>query len=378
MTSTIQNQYYPDVVSCPGEILAETLEERNMTQSELSLRMGRPEKTISEIINGKSAITPETALQLERVLDIPARFWNNCEQHYRDSLARKQQQGYLSTQLDWSKQFPYAEMSKLGWVKKTRKPEDRLDALLSFFSVVSPEQYQSFWQNQALAFRKSNAFDSNWNATNAWLRQGELQVANIQTAPYQADLFKKSLHDIRSLTIHPIESSIQALVNQCAKAGVAIVFVPTIKGVHASGVMRWLTPEKALIQMSLRYKRDDHFWFTFFHEARHVLQEKKKQTFIDVQDIQDYNSQDELEQDASKFAADFLISPSEFKAFCQKHRFDEQTILDFADRLRISPGIVAGRLQREKILEHYQCKSLFKKIDWDVLRLQLRTYWRDF
>jgi addiction module HigA family antidote len=59
-----------------------------MTQAELAERAGKPEKTISEIISGKAAITPETALQLERVLGVPASFWNNLESHDRQALAR--------------------------------------------------------------------------------------------------------------------------------------------------------------------------------------------------------------------------------------------------------------------------------------------------
>ncbi|MBR8835064.1 MAG: HigA family addiction module antidote protein [Stigonema ocellatum SAG 48.90 = DSM 106950] len=88
MSNAIQNQYMPNYASPPGETLQEVLEERGMSQAELAERTGRPKKTINEIINGKAAITPETALQLERVLGIPASFWNNREQHYREALAR--------------------------------------------------------------------------------------------------------------------------------------------------------------------------------------------------------------------------------------------------------------------------------------------------
>lgn len=92
MSNTIQNQYNPDYVSPPGETLEEVLEERGMSQAELAERAGRPKETINEIINGKAAITPETALELEWVLGIPASFWNNREKHYREALARIEEQ----------------------------------------------------------------------------------------------------------------------------------------------------------------------------------------------------------------------------------------------------------------------------------------------
>lgn len=82
------NQYAPDLVSPPGDTLAETLAALGMTQAELAVRSGRPYNTVSEIINGKASITPETALQLERVLGVPARFWLKREQQYQEWRVR--------------------------------------------------------------------------------------------------------------------------------------------------------------------------------------------------------------------------------------------------------------------------------------------------
>jgi DNA-binding XRE family transcriptional regulator len=50
-----------------------------MTQAELASRLGRPRKTVNEIIKGKAALEPETALQLESVLGTPAAFWMERE-----------------------------------------------------------------------------------------------------------------------------------------------------------------------------------------------------------------------------------------------------------------------------------------------------------
>lgn len=86
MANILQNEYHPDSVSAPGETLSETLDALGMPQTELAKRMGRPIKTINEIIQGKTAITAETALQLEQVLSIPASFWLKREQRYREFL----------------------------------------------------------------------------------------------------------------------------------------------------------------------------------------------------------------------------------------------------------------------------------------------------
>ncbi len=90
MIKIIQNEYQPDFVTLPGKTLAETLEAYGMTQAELASQIGYPLKTITEIITGEGAITPEIAIQLERVFGVSATFWNNRERRYRESLAIRQ------------------------------------------------------------------------------------------------------------------------------------------------------------------------------------------------------------------------------------------------------------------------------------------------
>lgn len=112
MASMLQNEYHPDSVSSPGETLLETLETIGMSQVELAKRMGRPVKTINEIIQKKAAITAETALQLEQVLHIPASFWLKREQHYRESLARLAEEQRLTSWVEWLKEIPIREMMR--------------------------------------------------------------------------------------------------------------------------------------------------------------------------------------------------------------------------------------------------------------------------
>lgn len=365
MSSTVQNQYLPDYVSPPGETLFDVLEERGMSQAELADRMGRPKKTINEIINGKAAIAPDTALQLERVLGIPASFWNSREQQYREYLARQREQESLQHQITWLASVPVNEMAKLNWIEKCKDKVEQLQIVLNFFGVVSPEQWHTYWNSRAVAFRKSVKFEDRQVATNAWLRKGELDAQKIDCATYDAEKFKQALQEIRSLTVeHPkhIFSKVQQL---CAASGVAVVLVPSLKGVRASGVTRWLTPTKALIQLSLRYKRDDRFWFTFFHESDHVLQEKKRDVFIETEDKKDYDPNDPMERDADTFAANFLIPKQALHQFLANGELDDKAIAQFAAEIGISPGIVVGRLQFDDCLSYKQGNDLKQRIDWD-------------
>jgi addiction module HigA family antidote len=83
MSKANTTAYTPDHVSPPGETLLETLEMLGLSQAELAERTGRPKKAINEIVQGKVAITPETAMQLELVLKVPATFWLAREEKFR-------------------------------------------------------------------------------------------------------------------------------------------------------------------------------------------------------------------------------------------------------------------------------------------------------
>src|SRR5690606_14309551 len=117
------NQYYPESVTHPGEILLEALEERELGAKEFAVRTGKPEKTISAVLNGESSITPDMAILFEQVLKIPAHFWMEAQRNFDEYQARINYQNTIVEATDWAKDAPYAEMARLGWVEKTRKPE---------------------------------------------------------------------------------------------------------------------------------------------------------------------------------------------------------------------------------------------------------------
>ena len=104
------NEYKPDTVTAPGFYIQEKLEELGITQTDLASRIGRTKKTVNEIVTGKAPIEPETALQLERVLGIPARFWNNAERQYRDHIVRQEERVRLGRRVERLERFPVREM----------------------------------------------------------------------------------------------------------------------------------------------------------------------------------------------------------------------------------------------------------------------------
>ncbi|OLE96719.1 MAG: XRE family transcriptional regulator [Cyanobacteria bacterium 13_1_20CM_4_61_6] len=360
MTEVIRNQYAPDIVSAPGETLLEILESRGMSQAEFADRTGRPTKTINEIVKGKAAITPETALQFEFVLGIPATFWNNREQQYRESIAIKKEAKRLETQADWLDVIPYTAMAQAGWVPRAQNKGEKLYHALKFFGVASPSSWLEVWRNQQLAFRQSKYFAVDQGAVAAWLRKGELEAQQIVCEEYDAPRFRRVLGAIRTLTRDLPSNFAEIVVNECKGAGVKVVFVPELPRTRVWGATRWVSPSYALIQLSLRYKLDDHLWFTFFHEAAHVLLHGKREIFLEVDEAE----RDERETQADEFARDWLIPPNAYKNFRRKGATSCAAISRFAFELGITAGIVVGRLQHDRLLPRTHCNHLKKSVGW--------------
>jgi HTH-type transcriptional regulator / antitoxin HigA len=357
-----ENRFEPNYAVPPGETLRETLESLGMTQAELAQRTGRPKKTINEIIKGKAAITADTAIHLERALGVPASLWNNLERNYQETLARLREEEQLQSQIEWIKTFPISSLVKKGWLPKLKSDVEKLRALLNFFGVAGIKEWQDMWESSQPAFRKSFAFSENAAAVAAWLRRGELEAIQIQSSPYKESTFISALREVRCLTEDSPDVFEPAMKALCAEAGVAVVFVPELSGTHLYGATRWISTTKAMIQLSLRGKSDDYLWFTFFHEAGHLLLHGKKEVFIEAENEScgDIGGS-EKEQEANRFAQDLLINPDRYQAFVEAGQFSEASMKGFAKEIGIAPGIVVGRLQHEGLIPFSAANELKKR-----------------
>lgn len=339
----------PNYAIPPGQTLLDTLEEIGMTQAELSRRMGRPIKTINEIIKGKAEITPITAIELERATGVPATLWNNLEKNYREKLALLKERARLENQTDFLRRIPLLPMTKMGWIEKKADKIDQLHEVLSFFRISTVEAWEAIWGGNLenrVAFRKAVANKSDPFSLSAWLNKGEIEATNITCNPYNKSVFKSLLqNEIRNLTrTQDPQVFLPKLTEICSNVGVAVVIVKELPGCSVNGATYWLNPEKAVIQLSLRYRSDDHLWFNFFHEAGHIVLHGKRETFLEY----GHNPLDKEEQEANKFSADTLIPHDEYVQFCQTPIITKTHIVRYAEKIGISPGIVLGRLQHDE------------------------------
>lgn len=359
-TATERERWQPDWSVPPGDVLQEALEERSMTQAELARRMGRPLKTINEIVKAKAAVTPDTAIQLERALGISAQFWNGLETNYRAQIARSKAISELEGHVEWGDRFPLRDLRKHGLVRSGVSKSQVVEDLLKFFGVSSPRGWEQQWERSFARYRSSPSFESDRESLSAWLRWGEIKADEIECARFDHSRWVETVHAARTLTTRqPIQIAIAELRSMCANAGVAVVLTPEFSGTHLSGAAHWPTREKAVIQLSLRHKRDDQFWFTFFHEAGHLIESPGKD-YVDFPPGKagERSPQDDAEQVADDFAGRLLIPQHEYEGFLAHGDFSRGAVVGFAGRVGIAPGIVVGRLQHDGVIPWSRFNSL--------------------
>jgi len=352
--------------SPPGDTLLETIEAIGMSQAELALRTGRPVKTINEIIKGKAAITPETALQFEKVLGISASFWINRERQYRESLARKDEKNKLEGKTSWLEHIPLKEMVDLGWIEHSDEPLEQLEETLGFFGISSPELWEPVALGKYSNLENSPSYREYPGSVTAWLRKGEIDAQQEHCDAFHPRLLKDSLSTIRKLSFQSVQSFYAQLKEICNQAGVAFCLVPELPGSNIHAITRWITNEKALIQISDHYQHDDTFWFAFFHALGHVLLHGKRDIFIEEDGIKD-----QKEEEADQFAKEQLIQVQALRTLLSTSKaINRDTLQTYSSDLGISPGVLVGWMQREEIIGKIQFNDLKRSLVWSVVRDQ--------
>lgn len=307
-----ENQYFPQSVPHPGETLAEKLEEMKMGPKEFALRTGKPEKTIIAVLKGESSITPDMAVQFENVTRIPANFWMNHQRGYDEYITREKRKGTIDAAVSWAKQFPLAEMIKKGWLPPVKSIQEKTIETLAFFGFANHSAWEDYYCNQQLkvAFSISLAQTKELYAISAWLRKGELQASELKANEYSEKKFKESLPKIKSIMAKHPDGFFSQLQKICLEAGVKVVHTPYINKAPINGCTRWLN-DTPFIQLTDRYTSKDIFWFTFFHEAGHIILHGKKDIFLENLDYSDKDLH--KEDEANEFAFKWTLKDRQNK-----------------------------------------------------------------
>ena len=354
------NNRTPAQVFAPGEFLLEELEERGWTQISLAKITGRHVSTINGIIKGKLALTPEIASEFASALGTSPQFWLNLENAYQ--LSKVSVEGETIKQR--AKLFetaPIREMEKRGWIRVRESIKDTENELMRFFCVPSLANLPQL----RVAARTSVQNGSELTAEQlAWCVRALQLAKSVPAKKYTHKAFDEGISLLRSLADFP--ENAKKVPKVLSEMGIRFVVVEHLPKSKIDGAALWLGDDwdKPVVALSLRYDRIDSFWHTLFHELSHI---KNKDSYILDVDIagSDRCITDEvlskIETRANHEAAEWLIPKEKMQSFISRTRpfYYTEKIIQFANLIKIHPGIIAGQLQYRK------------EIDWAANRLML-------
>ncbi len=342
----------------PGEFLRDELNARGWSQTELSEIIGRPVRLINEIIAGKRAITPETAIQLGDSLGTGPEVWMNLESQYQLSRVRSTD-NLIARRAKLYERFPVREMIKRGWIEASKSVDVLETQFQAFFGVDRIDADIAF----SHAAKKTEADAPATTLQIAWLVRARRLATEMVVPAYSEVLLTQALPRLAALLTAPEET--RHVPRILAECGVRFVVVEPIPGAKIDGACFWLTTEQPVVAVSLRLDRIDNFWFVVRHELEHVLRRHgQAEGYILDQDLEGSaaGQVNDEEAVANAAAADYCVAQAEMTNFIARVSpfFKEDRVVQFAQRLNVHPGLVVGQLQRRlgryDLFRKYQVK----------------------
>lgn len=335
------------IATPPGSTIKEQLVDRGMSQKEFAVRMDMSEKHISRLINGDVQLTPDMAFRLEMVLGAPASYWSNLEAIYREKLSKIIAENAMEADMEIAKKLPYNEMAKKGWVPATRDSKEKVINLRKYFEVVALSLIGNS-QITRITCRRLAVTEKSDLALMAWAQEAKLKARDIETKAINVKELKNKICEMRSMTLSKPQEFVPRLETQLADYGIAIVFIPHLKGSFLQGAT-FIDGNKIVVGMTARGSDADKFWFSLFHELAHIILGHLNR---------EGGTTDADEDAADEFSRDTLIKKEDFDRLKAISVYTEEDICKFAEEIGIAPGIVVGRLQKEGMIQHNRMNDL--------------------
>lgn len=346
----------------PGETLLELLETYGISQIELAKRIGYTPKHINEVCKGNIGITPDMAIRLSTVFNLSSSFWNNLQANYDSEYNELiNEQTVTEEELNILKDVPVKELVEYHYLQEINTSNKKSTVLL----------LRKFFKVSNLSFA-SDVIDSTVSA----YRKGDKEINKIKLAAWiamclhdykpgydklDATKLKESIPILKKQILQKdINVAIQNIKSILDKCGITFTVIHHLKGVPVQGYIRNMN-DRILMALTIRQKYSDIFWFTFFHELGHLLENKNKKTLNMV----DYESSDEFasEKVANEFSANTLINKASFNEFIKKP-INPVTISGLAKKEGVTASIVVGRLGHLDSKYYIQYSHLREKYEW--------------
>lgn len=355
--SNIMN--YKDIMAFhPGYYVAEIIEDMGVTQAEFAMRMGTTSKTLSQLINGQANISNDLAQKLSTMLGTSIEFWLNLQTAFDEKVIEINKAMTIDEQAEIVAVIDYSYFVKLVNLPVVRTMREKIENLCSFFKIADlrilrQDDFLVNFRSGITTVEEKNIINSR-----AWLQTALNVASEIETAQFNAEKLKGYVPEIRRMTLQEPEVFLPRLREIFSECGVAFVLLPYLKNSGINGAVKWINQDRVVLAMNDRRLNADTFWFSLFHEIKHVLQQKTKTVFVSANKQDMKALDDKLETEADFFSQNILIPAKEYRQFAPSKYTSDAEIIAFAKRIGIHPGVVAGRLQHDGIIAPNRCSTL--------------------
>lgn len=342
----------------PGYYIKNMIEDMEISQDEFAKRLGVSGKTVSKLINGKINLSNDVALQLSTMFGTSTEMWLNLQQTYDIKYLEIEKQKQLDSEKALLKLIDYKYFVNLEFVENTRDALEKIKNLCAFFkisklSILLREDLLVNYRSCSESLNEKNIVNSK-----AWLQTAINIGKDMEVEPFNKSKLEKYIPEIREMTIQNPDVFLPRLKEIFSECGVSFVLLPHLKNSGINGAVTWVNNQKVILALNDRRSFADTFWFSLFHEIRHVLQEKHKLTLISFSSKNMERMDKMLEEDADLFAQEILIPTDDYKSFVATSNFTEYETCQFAKKIKIHPGIVVGRLQKDKYIDYSRLNNL--------------------
>ncbi|MFV0577400.1 MAG: helix-turn-helix domain-containing protein [Fusobacterium ulcerans] len=348
----------------PGYYIKELIEEEELTQQEFAKKIGTTPKTISKLLNGEINLSDEVAIGLAIMYKTSVEVWKNLQRKYEDVMNEIKKNEDIKKQIVVLEYIDYNFFVEQKLVEPAKTKKEKIENLCSYFNVASLKSFDRI--DYFTSYRKENTkiYEKNIINSNLWVQTAINEGVKLNISQhFDKEKLLKSIPEIRKMTLQSPKVFYPRLKEIFKECGVSFILLPHLKNSKINGAVKWINKEKVILAINVRRKFADIFWFSLFHEIKHVLQKKIAMTILSDGYTEEtlQNLDKTLENEADEFSKNTLISKEEYEDFVLKSDFSKDSICRFAKSINIHSGIVVGRLQKENIIGYDKYNDLREK-----------------
>ncbi len=353
-----------DLIIHPGETIADVLEDRGITQAELSSRTGVSAAYVSNVIAGKKGISANFAMGLEYALGVPKSFWLNLQANYESELLEINEEQTITEEERSVREELKDVVKYLRQRGMMPIRENKDDSILSLRKILQISNIANLKEMIPVgAFRMATNTTISQNVLGAWIRLCQLagsdkDILTKFDKKYTDDL----ISEIKGIMCQK-DANIQGdLRNVMGKYGIDFSVARNFRGAPVQGYISQKNDGIYQMVLTIRGAFADIFWFSLFHEIGHIVNGDIGRNFKFIDD----GSDGDKESAANLFASNMLLSPESYKMFIQRGDFSIEAIYKYAESQNVMPYIVIGRLQKEKYLDYRTYCNYKLRYKWET------------